>query len=240
MKITDLYYKLGGKKNSFLQRKWSAYICKKNRKKQCVLLQKEGLSALMAMQKACDEAHVCFGLEFGTMLGAYREHGFIKFDNDIDLTMISTDCTRDFENILLKYGFYKKRAFYLETIDEKGRLTRKLTEIALSYNGLQVDIFFAFPITDSLRSIFVYCQPSIGNKMTVKEFLLPYDTNEQHKVNIKGVYFNVFSEPQHTLSSIYGDDFMTPKKNANATNNKRSIVKIHNIRQSFGIGYILE
>ena len=51
--------------------------------------------------------------------------------------MWAEDCSRDFENVLLKYGFYKKRAFYLVTVDSNGKRTRKLTEIALDYDGLQ-------------------------------------------------------------------------------------------------------
>ena len=49
----------------------------------------------------------------------------------------------------------KKRAFYLVTVDSNGKRTRKLTEIALDYDGLQVDIFFSFRKTEITRSIFV-------------------------------------------------------------------------------------
>lgn len=75
------------------------------------MLQQIGLEALEAMDAACKEQGISFGLEFGTMLGAYRENGFIPFDDDIDLTMMASDCTREFENILMKYGFAKKEHF---------------------------------------------------------------------------------------------------------------------------------
>lgn len=77
---------------------------KRNRK----LLQDKGICALDAMSAACKEAGVSFGMEFGTLLGAYRNQGFIPYDDDMDLTMWAEDCSRDFENVLLKYGFYKK------------------------------------------------------------------------------------------------------------------------------------
>lgn len=115
MRIQNLYYKLGGEKGGFLQTKWSGYIQKKTVKRNRKLLQDKGICALDAMSAACKEAGVSFGMEFGTLLGAYRNQGFIPYDDDMDLTMWAEDCSRDFENVLLKYGFYKKRAFYLVT-----------------------------------------------------------------------------------------------------------------------------
>ena len=151
MRIQNLYYKLGGEKGGFLQTKWSGYIQKKTVKRNRKLLQDKGICALDAMSAACKEAGVSFGMEFGTLLGAYRNQGFIPYDDDMDLTMWAEDCSRDFENVLLKYGFYKKRAFYLVTVYSNGKITRKLTEIALDYDGLQVDIFFSFRKTEITR-----------------------------------------------------------------------------------------
>lgn len=239
MRLQKIYYKLGGHKGSFLQKKWSNHVLRKMEKEKRQLLQSVGREALDAMNAACQEAHVQFGLEFGTMLGAYREKGFIPFDDDIDLTMMASDCTRDFENILLKHGFYKKRAFYLVKKNETGRESRQLSEIALSYHGLQVDIFFCYPKTDVLRSVYVYCNPVVDGKMTVREFLLPYD-GKTYPVTIQGHTYKVFSEPKQTLSLIYGEDFMTPQENANATKNEHSHVKVHEITECYGEAYILE
>lgn len=240
MRFKDIYYKLGGKKGSFLQRKWSRYVSLKHENQQRLLLQRNGLDALKAMGAACEEMGVSFGLEFGTMLGAFREKGFIKFDDDIDLSMMAVDCTRDFENVLLKYGFYKKRAFYLTTINGVGKKNKKLTELALNYKGLQVDIFFNYPTEDrSSRIIYVYCNPVVEDQMTVRKFTLPLELDD-FRVNVKGENFNVYSNPHSTLSLIYGEDFMTPKENANATKNKNSVVKVLDIQNNYGTAYILE
>ena len=82
MNLKKLYYKIGGKKGTFIQRKWSEYVCTKIENKKRALLQQIGLEALEAMDAACKEQGISFGLEFGTMLGAYRENGFIPFDDD--------------------------------------------------------------------------------------------------------------------------------------------------------------
>lgn len=240
MKFKNIYYRLGGKKGGFLQKQWSSHVAKKIQKGKCMLLQSVGLEALTAMQAACNECGVKFGLEFGSMLGAYREKGFIPFDDDIDISMKDTDCTRDFENVLLKYGFYKTKAFYLVGKDEHGVVTKKLTEIAFKYKGLPIDIFFTYPSKDGLsRLLYVYCNPIVEDKMTVREFRLPYDGNN-YKLPFGDTCFYATSEPLKTLSLIYGDDFMTPKENANATQNQNSVVKVLDIDSFYGLSYILE
>ncbi|MCS2664275.1 LicD family protein [Phocaeicola vulgatus] len=107
MRIQNLYYKLGGKRR-FPSNQVEWIYTKKTVKRNRKLLQDKGICALDAMSAACKEAGVSFGMEFGTLLGAYRNQGFIPYDDDMDLTMWAEDCSRDFENVLLKYGFYKK------------------------------------------------------------------------------------------------------------------------------------
>ena len=155
------------------------------------------------------------------------------------LTMWAEDCSRDFENVLLKYGFYKKRAFYLVTVDSNGKRTRKLTEIALDYDGLQVDIFFSFRKTEITRSIFVYCPPVVNEKMTAREFVLPIGLSPR-LVTVRNKQYPAFADPHKTLSLIYGEDFMIPRKNASATKSIQSNVIIHDMFVAYGEGFMLE
>jgi len=238
MRLQDLYYRIGGQKGSFLQRKWSEYTMEKMKKKHRVLLQEKGIYALDAMKKACEEAGSVFGVEFGTLLGAYREHGFIRYDDDIDLSMWVEDCTRDFENLLLKYGFFKKRAFYLVSVEPNGNVSKKLTEIALDFQGLQVDLFFNFRRPDNMRSIYVYCYPIKDGKMTVKEYVLPMDT-QWHDVVIKGFQYPTMGIPQQILPLVYGEDYMIPRKFANATKSVNPNVVIYEQSKCYGEGYVL-
>lgn len=155
------------------------------------------------------------------------------------LTLWAEDCSRDFENVLLKYGFYKKRAFYLVTVDSNGKRTRKLTEIALDYDGLQVDIFFSFRKTEITRSIFVYCPPVVNEKMTAREFVLPIGLSPR-LVTVRNKQYPAFADPHKTLSLIYGEDFMIPRKNASATKSIQSNVIIHDMFVAYGEGFMLE
>lgn len=236
MRITKLYYLLGGKKNSFLYRKWYNYHQKKQIKHKRELLQKLGNEALDAMKAACNEAKVPFWLEFGTLLGAYREHGFIPYDDDLDVGMWVDDCTRDFENLLLKYGFQKIRAFYL---CNKVTNENKLTEIALNYKGLQIDIFFNDKININQRVCYVYCAPLVDGMFTVREFILP-NFSEMETLNINNNTYMVPSNPSETLKMLYGNDFMTPREGANATKSINNHVRIHNINELYGLGYLIQ
>ena len=167
---------------------------KRNRK----LLQDKGICALDAMSAACKEAGVSFGMEFGTLLGAY-----------------------------------------LVTVDSNGKRTRKLTEIALDYDGLQVDIFFSFRKTEITRSIFVYCPPVVNEKMTAREFVLPIGLSPR-LVTVRNKQYPAFADPHKTLSLIYGEDFMIPRKNASATKSIQSNVIIHDMFVAYGEGFMLE
>lgn len=83
-------------------------IYKKTVKRNRKLLQDKGICALDAMSAACKEAGVSFGMEFGTLLGAYRNQGFIPYDDDMDLTMWAEDCSRDLKMYYLNMVSIKK------------------------------------------------------------------------------------------------------------------------------------
>ncbi len=52
------------------------------------------LEILKALKKVCDEHGITFYLAFGTALGAVRHHGFIPWDDDIDIYMRMEDIER--------------------------------------------------------------------------------------------------------------------------------------------------
>ena len=50
-------------------------------------VQKTELEILLCFDEVCQKNNLCYGIDYGTLLGAVRHGGFIPWDDDIDVTM---------------------------------------------------------------------------------------------------------------------------------------------------------
>lgn len=87
-----------------------------------------------------------YSLIFGTLLGAVREHGFIKHDLDIDVAIWHDADNKQIEHILIQGGFNLVRRIEVEN----GILGREETYI---YKGVSIDLFYFYPYNTNL----MYC-----------------------------------------------------------------------------------
>ena len=168
------------------------------------------MKSLLLYKSVCEEYQVEGWLEYGTLLGAFRNSTFIPFDFDLDVGMYSYSYTNEFENALLNKGFKKVREFYLvnaETPESKIR-----TEVCLSYKGLTMDIFFSFEENDTRKS-YLYIDP-FDIKRGERKFKAKYYTLPKafpcDKVYINGNSFNAPSKTDQILKTWYGPRFMQP------------------------------
>ena len=76
-------------------------------------------------------------LTYGALLGAYREHGFISYDPDIDLGILAEDIPDNLHQKMAEAGF---------VLYKQGVLADKKTifEETYIYKKLHLDIFFYF------------------------------------------------------------------------------------------------
>ena len=110
------------------------------------------LGILNYVNEFCSKHSIKYGLGYGTLIGAVRHHGFIPWDDDIDIVMRRADYDRFIELFSKETGYYKIWSHtiqkdyplaYAKVTDER---TIKI-ENANHYvvRGLDIDVF---PIDD--------------------------------------------------------------------------------------------
>ena len=148
-------------------------------------------------------------LDFGTLLGFYRENDFINHDLDMDFGIIINDYN-DFlekEKYLLKNGFSRTKEFYYKN---------RLVELSYSYKGLNVDFIVYRRKADVIESDTIFFMTNALGKPTryeVYNYRLPFSELEGH--NFKAVEIKVPNNTREYLSKLYGEDFEVPNTNYN-------------------------
>lgn len=102
------------------------------------------------VKRVCDENDIPYFLCFGTVLGAVRHHGFIPWDDDLDIGMIR----KHYERFLEIAPKALKPEFYLHTwhvdpqyalpfakVRKRGTLYLEGKSTRLKENGFYIDIF---------------------------------------------------------------------------------------------------
>ena len=148
-------------------------------------------------------------LDFGTLLGFYRENDFISHDLDMDFGIIINDYD-DFlekEKYLIKNGFTRTKEFYYKN---------RLVELSYSYKGLNVDFIVYHKKTDIVESDTIFFMTNALGKPTryeVYNYSLPFSELEEH--NFKAVEIKVPNNTREYLSKLYGEDFEVPNTHYN-------------------------
>lgn len=174
-----------------------------------------GIEALDKIYHAVKAYGANVWFEYGTLLGAYREHGFIPYDYDIDLGMYAVDFTPALERSLFNEGFLIKRFFYKVNNQDPNQRTK--TEITLLYKGVSIDIFFYF-VEGSNRIGYVYNNMLWGKEMYDKNIMAPIVTtlpnSKTKEIDFLGIKFAIPMNTVECLEQLYGKTFMTPIKDA--------------------------
>ena len=119
-----------GSLGRFILKKYDA-ICFRRRKR-CFL--SCGNEVLQKAKNALDSENVLFWLDYGTLLGAYREHDFIKHDFDLDIGLWLKDAEIA-KKAMLKNGFELIRCFQIKNDERR-------VEYCFAYKGVSIDLFF--------------------------------------------------------------------------------------------------
>lgn len=182
------------------------------------MFQKYALDALTCLYSGLNEykSDANVWLEFGTLLGAYRDKGFIEHDYDLDFGLDYDLLSDDLIKHLRKFGFIPLSKFVVRSNDEK--INNYNAEYTLSFKGkLNVDLF-AFRKTESLVEFFFFdkeegltweeTERKYNQHLRVKtKFISPFTLQN---FNFLGINVKIPINTERHLSEIYGDDFMIP------------------------------
>ena len=192
-------------------------------------MRKDGLKMLKAADDVFTQMGVHAFLTYGCLLGAYREHGFISYDPDIDLGVLESELPSDLHERMGNAGFHLLRQNYIGS-------TGQVVEETYEYRKLHLDIFLYIKEGNDLYSV-------IQRKHETKDWkdanatdgfpcdrsYVPICDFERREFLGLKVYMPV--DTDGWLRAIYSDSYMTPIKNWTANGYKTRIV--HSKERSF-------
>lgn len=213
----------------FVMKKYYLY-CFEKRKKSFLAY---GHETLLKAKNALESENLFFWLDYGTLLGAYREHDFIKYDFDLDIGMWLKDADTA-KQTMVKNGFKLIRFFRVKDEEEK-------VEYCFAYKGVSIDIFFYIQNENSALSysftpIIGTCRLNYPNRCGVYSIKFPYTGFRQ--ILFKDNLYNVPFQTDKYLSAHYGSTFMEPDPTFN--DGKISNATFYSLEEKEGIAIIYE
>lgn len=170
------------------------------------------LEALTEFHKCMEKNKHPYTLMFGTLLGAIREHGFIKHDLDIDTSMWWNDYTPEIEEQLKEYGF---TMVHVTTVDD-GKYAR---HECYRFKEVTLDIFYIYPPVDKLPFTCDYAlQPDCATEtrsievhggLLPRRIELPF-TRERELIPFLGIQVYIPTNAHELMRCRYGESYMTP------------------------------
>lgn len=154
-----------------------------------------------------------YWLNFGTLLGAYRDHAFIPHDDDLDISMFWED-RHGVKEALLNGGLNLAATFYFGNYNNPESI-----EYRFEYNNVFIDIDFHVKEENPryirhYGALFMrgqdYTQIKKYIPIQVEKFTNPFDG--LMKYDFLGRQFNVPSNIEEYIVANYGPNYRTPDK----------------------------
>lgn len=197
----------------WIYKKYQGVIGKRDKKR----FDRLGLEMLAAFNKCLSDNGYKYSLAYGTLLGAVREKGFIKHDDDADVWMWIDDYDENLIDCLRDYGFKHKYSFSLDN-------DRSAKEDTFEYKGVLIDIFYLYKQDEKLAYSCIFnCFPgTVSRSDSVKRYgglqtikcILPVSRDVVF-VPFESLTLPIPANAPEILKCRYGDDYLVPQPNWN-------------------------
>lgn len=192
---------------------------KLNRQKR--FFKKERVELLHQFSKALGDANIVFWLEFGTLLGYYRDHDFIEHDCDLDTGTYWENAEKVYKT-LTSNGFKLVREYHVE--NDGG------VEHCYQYKHTTIDVFYFRKDGNVL-----YC----NSFYPIKNMSLFFNKNKKcpfqvkrievpnigyRMVEFKGCPVYVPNDCDKYLTTHYGPSYMVPNPNYDWKKDSNNII----------------
>ena len=194
-----------------LYRPMIAFINQIKFKQQVRKMRKNGLEMLQMADQAFTSMGVQAFLTFGTLLGAYRDKGFIAYDPDVDLGVIDRNLPKNMYEVMAKHGFQLCKQ---NIISE----TKQVLEDTYIYKGIHLDVFHYFEEGGDYYTLVAQLHETKDWKEAnatdgfpcEKVSVVKTEFQRQNFMNID-VYMPI--KIHEWLVDMYSESYMTPIKN---------------------------
>lgn len=194
-----------------LYRPMIAFINQIKFKQQVRKMRKNGLEMLQMADQAFTSMGVQAFLTFGTLLGAYRDKGFIAYDPDVDLGVIDGNLPKNMYEVMAKHGFQLCKQ---NIISE----TNQVIEDTYIYKGIHLDVFHYFEEGGDYYTLVAQLHEKKDWKEAnatdgfpcEKVSVVKTEFQRQNFMNIE-VYMPI--KTHEWLVDMYSESYMTPIKN---------------------------
>jgi hypothetical protein len=209
-KFTNMDYRVKRLLKKIVPNSILKYRIQKGLDKQRVLFHQNCQEFLELIDTELRKAGIEYWLNYGTLLGAYREHAFIAHDYDLDLGLFWEDRDK-IKDIMLAAGATLKVEFRCGSWKNP-----EYMEMRFEYKNVYADFDF-YKIEDGIAYSFLPAfLPDTPNKIQDYTVVLT-EVVTQKFVGLKEMEFlgRLYKVPANTeeyLIENYGKDFMTPIK----------------------------
>ena len=167
---------------------------------------RESNELLQKFTQTLNKHDILFWLEFGTLLGYYREHDFIKHDYDIDVGAFLSDSEK-IRKVLTENGFKLVREFRAED----GGL-----EECYRYLHTTIDVFYFRTDHNNMycysfkQPVFPIKKKHLNKKLKMTILKTTLQNNGFEKAVFRNCDVYVPKKAEEQLVALYGKSFMVP------------------------------